>query len=360
MNTYNRGEWSELFVFLKLLADGRLYAADENLNPIPDVFYPVLKILRQESDNENWEYSRNGQIQIVNAATGEIIFVEIQAFVEYSSILLNAIRRSAGSAFAIAEISDFLSSIRVSRLKSPSRDKRDITLVVHDRVTGMTPELGFSIKSQLGGASTLFNSSGSSNFIFRVIGPPLTLAEIDQINGIDSRSKVRDRLSKIKELGRQLEFDSIQGNILEANLELVDSSMPNLVANMLLLYYSGEASRMSDLLAKLETFNPLGFRHLSTHPMYKYRVKNLLTDMALGMTSQGTWQGIYDATGGYIVVTRTGEVLCYHIYNRDEFQEFLVRNTYLDTPSSTRHGFGEVYEENGVQHFKLNLQIRFN
>ena len=30
----NKGEWSEIYVFLKLLADGKLYSADENLEII--------------------------------------------------------------------------------------------------------------------------------------------------------------------------------------------------------------------------------------------------------------------------------------------------------------------------------------
>ena len=44
----NKGEWSEVYTFLKLLADGRLYAADSNLNQIPSIYYPILKILREE------------------------------------------------------------------------------------------------------------------------------------------------------------------------------------------------------------------------------------------------------------------------------------------------------------------------
>ncbi|RTK92254.1 MAG: HpaII family restriction endonuclease [Rickettsiales bacterium] len=28
----NKGEWSEFYTFLRLLADGKLYAADANLN----------------------------------------------------------------------------------------------------------------------------------------------------------------------------------------------------------------------------------------------------------------------------------------------------------------------------------------
>jgi len=32
----NKGEWSEVYVFLKLLAEGKLYAADKDLNRMAD------------------------------------------------------------------------------------------------------------------------------------------------------------------------------------------------------------------------------------------------------------------------------------------------------------------------------------
>jgi type II restriction enzyme len=34
----NKGEWSEVYVFLKLLAEGKLYAADKDLKKIEDLF----------------------------------------------------------------------------------------------------------------------------------------------------------------------------------------------------------------------------------------------------------------------------------------------------------------------------------
>ena len=58
-------------------------------------------------------------------------------------------------------------------------------------------------------------------------------------------------------------------------------------------------------------------------------------------------------------IGENGDVLCYHIYNRNEFEDYLLNNTKLDTASSSRHGFGEIYEENGELYFNLNLQIRF-
>jgi len=36
--TGNKGEWSETYAFLRLLADGKLFAADEQLNRIGNMF----------------------------------------------------------------------------------------------------------------------------------------------------------------------------------------------------------------------------------------------------------------------------------------------------------------------------------
>ena len=47
MITQNKGELSELYVFLKLLGDGILYAADADLNKIEDLYYPLIEILRK-------------------------------------------------------------------------------------------------------------------------------------------------------------------------------------------------------------------------------------------------------------------------------------------------------------------------
>ena len=39
---YNKGEWSEIYVFLRLLEVGKLYAADAELNKNDDVFYNII------------------------------------------------------------------------------------------------------------------------------------------------------------------------------------------------------------------------------------------------------------------------------------------------------------------------------
>lgn len=77
------------------------------------------------------------------------------------------------------------------------------------------------------------------------------------------------------------------------------------------------------------------------------------------MMPSKVWSGELDATGGYLIVKEDGDILCYHIYNRNEFEDYLLNNTKLETASSTRHDFGTIYKQNGDLFFKLNLQIRF-
>ena len=90
--TGNIGEWSELYTLFKLLADGKLYAADANTNKIPEIYYDVLKVIRvQKSDK--LEYCRESEVKIVNAENGKVICsVPIEKFIEQTDILLNGLK----------------------------------------------------------------------------------------------------------------------------------------------------------------------------------------------------------------------------------------------------------------------------
>ena len=147
--------------------------------------------------------------------------------------------------------------------------------------------------------------------------------------------------------------------VFDLNLKLIDTHLPEIVGKMLIHYFLGEGSSIATLIQILTQANPFGFDLSKGHPLYEYKVKALLVDIALGMTPAKTWTGHYDATGGYIIVKSDGDIVCYHIYNRNEFQDYLVENTVLDTPSTSRHNFGQIYEVDGKQYLKLNLQIRF-
>lgn len=354
----NKGEWSEVYVFLKLLADGVLYAADADLNKIASIYYPILKIIR---DDVNRDYERtSADIKIIDSKTDAVLAsMSIDDFVSMSEGLLLNIRNDSGT-FESEITESFMNGLGIERLKAKSVDKRDITIKVHDSFTGFDPVLGFSIKSNLGSASTLLNASGSTNFVYTVNGVSLDADDISIINAIETRSKIRDRITEIKNRGGTLVFDSVDSPIFESNLKMIDSEMPKIISELLLIHYRGITSNLSEAVAELERMNPCGYDMSTGHPFYSYKIKNFITDIALGMMPNSVWSGRYDATGGFIVVKEDGDVLCYHIYNRNEFQDYLFKNTKFETPSSSRHGFGTIETDSlGSLMFKLNLQIRF-
>lgn len=71
------------------------------------------------------------------------------------------------------------------------------------------------------------------------------------------------------------------------------------------------------------------------------------------------WNGIEEANGGYVVVKNDGEILAYHIYNRDIFENFLLNNTKFERGSTSKHNYCKVYKENDNYFIRLNLAIRF-
>jgi hypothetical protein len=246
-----------------------------------------------------------------------------------------------------------------SAQKAKSDSKTDIRIIIHDPKINQSADLGFSIKSQLGSDSTLLNAGTTTNFIYQVLDFNPTPLQIEAINNIETKSKIKDRTKAIKDAGGNLKFIALENKVFENNLILIDSLLPNIAAAVVEAFFSSTDNTLKDLTESIQQLNPINYDNSSAHTFYEYKIKRFLTDVALGMTPSKVWNGVYDATGGYLVVKENGEVLCYHIYNRNQFEDYLFKNTRLETASSTRHNFGRLYEKDGKYFFKLNLQIRF-
>lgn len=355
--TGNKGEWSEIYTLFKLLGDKQVYAGDGNLNKIEDLFYPIIKILRQE-ESINYEFQVNPGDIVISGEGKTELRLPVSEFKQQAELLFKKIKSTSG-AFPSPETEAFMNSVYCTKIKAKSSDKTDIKIVIHDLRTGVCPTLGFSIKSKMGSYSTLINSSGATNFTYNIEGIELTDGQIAGINAINTKGKIRDRISKIKDFGGTLTFTGVDSPIFDSNLIMIDSNMPEIVSELLLLYFSGIGSRLNQLSNILQDNNPIGYNTSHNHKFYEYKIKRLLSDAALGMKPATMWNGIFEANGGYLVVKEGGDVLCYHIYNRNEFENYLLNTSFIDTPSSTKHGFGTVEVVDGKQIFKLNLQIRF-
>jgi type II restriction enzyme len=119
-------------------------------------------------------------------------------------------------------------------------------------------------------------------------------------------------------------------------------------------------STIKDAVESVALKNPLGFTGSDINSFYEHKMKVLLLDAALGMTPAKEWKGRYDANGGYLVVKKDGEIVCYHFYNRNDVEDYLYNNTRFERASRSRYHFGKLFrKEDGCVYIRLNLQIRF-
>ncbi len=355
----NKGEWSEPYALLKLLADGVLSLGDENFNKVKGIVYPIIEVIRNEK-NRNVNFTIQDKLIIVSEGT--LLFeIPIIEFIDSAKNCFEKIKtaKTGQGSFEIPEIEMFLSSFSIKTLKAKSKLKNDITIQVSDPNTFLSPAMGFSIKSQLGEPSTLVNASGATNFSFLIIGKVLSTNEISQIK---SAKKFSEKLKLLKNFGAKLQFEKVDNEIFQSNLQTIDYNFDKILSEMLILFYANDITSentVKKFIATITKKNFIGYNLTINPSMYEMIMKKFLTDYALGMRAADIWQRNYQATGGYLVVRDDGELLCYHFYFTKNFEDYLFNNTRLDTPSSSKHKFGEIYLENNQQKMKLNLQIRF-
>jgi hypothetical protein len=358
----NKGEWSEFYTLLKLLSDGKLYAADKDLNRNENIFYLVLKVIRGKSGDI--EYLRDKNI-IVQHSDGTIISeIPIQDVLEFASKFYDAIVNGGKGkrSFELDFARNILQIFHTGSLSDDRKETADIRIVIHDPITQHEPLLGFSIKSYIGGKPTLFNAGKPSNFIYK-ISPQLDAESAITINNLDTYGS---RIKWLIDKGYQLSFQKVNSEIFRTNLELIDSKLPEIWSYLILFRYLGGPSKLSDLTTYLNKTNPCRFNIALNPNFYTYKIKRLLVDAALGMKAGSLWTGAFSATGGYIAVKKDGELLCFHIYNWNDFQDYLLYHTKIDFPDSSpnRCDFGRILNADEVgetdgSYIKLNFQIRF-
>lgn len=378
----NKGEWSELYVLTKLLADGKLFQSDLNLNKDESNYYEITKIYKEEPSSM-LEFDRDTEINLYQITNNKRTFLKkltVNYFANNCPVILNGIIQGKGKSFPIEASNDFLNEIEVNKLTALSTSKSDIKLRIYDHRLAKETDLGFSIKSLLGEDSTLFNTGVGNNFIFEIennLGISLDDFNSQTYKPLGRISKITARLNKIIDLGLEIKFKEIQSKQLWRNLKMIDGDLPEILAYALFYRWINRDSSLTNVANILENNDPLNFYdgEKSNQKLYEYKLKRFLAESAMGMTSETPWHGVYDATGGVIIPKKDGDIVCFHIYDFNLFREYLIKNTIFEQPSTgedednpghprTRKGtkkyyYGWLYEENHKLYFKINLQIRF-
>lgn len=352
--TGNKGEWSELYALIKLMYTGKLYAADENVNRMDDIFFPILRVLRNQSSPKQIDYIIHDENVDVCIAGRKINTLNKDYLSKLANRIYTGITTGADRSFEISGVPEAMAEMHIDKISASSSDKTDITMQIHDIHTGYEPICGFSIKSELGNPPTLLNASGATNFIYEIKG--ITDDDMKRINAIDTRNKIIDRLAAIIEKGEMKYVKAANANF-SSNLMLIDSYMEVIIAEILLDYYLDKATDCRRLIDLVEKRNPLKYPRKG---FYEYKFKKFLCSVALGMMPSKDWDGQDEANGGYIIVKDDGDVLAYHLYNRGAFESYLLNNTRLERASTSRHGYAMIFKEEEKYYINLNLQIRFS
>lgn len=357
----NKGEWSEIYALIKLLNDGRIYAADENLKHVNENLYlPIIKIRREENIGTTYDYHtpENEESVVKIFHNGEFIkAISISEFEVQTALLYRDLSSATQGNIKLCELEGlekFLNNIFVNKIKADSNHKADIIMEFIDIHTGFRPLAGFSIKSQMGNASTLLNASQATNFVYEIHGINDNI--MNEVNGITTRNKIIDRMNYLSDCGAKLQFCKVNSEIFADNLELIDSRMPEIMSYVMLYRYRENIKSSVELIEKLCKENPLQYHN---NQIYRYKYKKLLCASALGMLPAKQWNGIDEASGGYIIVKNDGDIVAYYLYNRNFFEDYLLKTTFLEAGSTTRHNYALVYKVNDKYFINLNLQIRF-
>ena len=340
---FNRGEWTEAYVFMRLLGDGRIYGADANLQKNLDVFIDIESVLRFEATGL-LKFVRTMDGASVRAYENDVQFVVVTTpeISDKAAFLYNSIKAvTAGDRkLSVPTIQAYLEGLRFSSPKAPPipntykdryGEKSDIILTSRDSSDRAQNTEGFSIKSYLGSNPTLFNAAEGSRLFYKVVG--CTEAKMHEIN---SKGEFLHIVKAIKDdSDLSLEFLPEKSNEnFSINLEKVDSRMLDVIDATLRiqcgLLDNASSSSIADLVEKLSTLNPL--RNRDPKHFYSAKFKDFLFASFAGLTASRRWDARRKVTGGYIEVDGNGDMLYYRAMSDDVFSSYLFNNTKIDRP----------------------------
>lgn len=324
--------------FKKILTDSR------NITKVGDVFYLSYVVLYDKKYIYHEDLQSIGVI--IYSLYGEVLFcTSANLFWEEVSVLM---KTSSNSDDIISTTFPVIENLFRNNEKDISKFKSFVKIFWLD-LSG----------NHIGSSATLLNASGATNFVYRIKGCTFSDKEIECINAIDSRTKIIDRIAAIERKGGKLVFDKVDNDTFRRNLDMIDLGLGATIAQLLLEQFNIGGRMFDELTDALAQSNPLGFDKADAVEVYTFKLKKLLTSAALGMMPSKKWSGKYDANGGYLVVKKDGEILCYHFYDQNRFEDFLFKNAYLERGKTRRHGYASLYrDEDSNVYFKLNLQIR--
>lgn len=92
----NKGEWSEMYIFFKLMSDRKVYVADKDMNKLKDVFLNIVSIIREEVAGKEYRYFTGDKVVItLNGET--VMTLDSSLFTEKAARVWKMITENKGN-----------------------------------------------------------------------------------------------------------------------------------------------------------------------------------------------------------------------------------------------------------------------
>jgi type II restriction enzyme len=346
--TANKGEWSELYVLARLLTEESIEVATMPSSKGSSGYFQIFEIIDRSNENLEVRYTfDNDYISIGKEGHLPKRVSRDQLKSETELFLSELISSNLGSSFQLRSGENLMNTLNRNRISASSSTSSDLHLSLIDkRNENIIGVKGYSIKSEIGNRATLFNASSSTNFIYKIIGT-------GDLKPFSKVSSVKKNLQELYTFGHTLEFLHLNSQVLQKNLELIDSDLPQILAELLLIYYNSNLTKLTDIGSlAFESKGAEGIRR-------QLAFKKFLGAASMGLKAGSPWSGYPVDFGGLILVKKHGSIVFYLYENLSLFENYLYENLRFETPSATRHKFGQIKMSNRINQIALNLQIRY-
>ena len=354
----SRRDWSELYAFFRLLADGYVCAGQADGNANEEKKLTVAMVQREEHDGTRKYIIESEYIHLLGEGYDERFPREDFGIV--AQLVGDMLKQGGGEEELTSPegVEEFLDTVSIYNLEAKTDDRTDFYVAFW---SADAPLIGFRSYSRLGGMIPLLDGGRVANIKFEQTGVRFPNPTINKINCLESPNEVIDRMLMIERMGGILKYNDVADKVFRSNLLMIDLHFPRVVAEMLrIMYYEG-ITRIPELTERIKEINPLKIKTelITKHRFYEFKVKQFLLTLAMGMRPAKLYNGTDSAVEGFIYTDAEGNTMCYHKADRHTFEDFLYNHTRHEKGSLDNDKYGYLERENNLFYFKLNLKIGF-
>lgn len=368
--TVNKGEGSEFYAFLYILGETKLPLVDKDLKETGrDVNF--LKVLREDAI---YEFTSGNRVAVyVDGATH--YFDCSQAQEEAKKVFSLLVNPGSIPTNAPA-LNSALKLVCAKKLRAKSANKQDLSASVQFPNVPFSQFIGFSVKSYVGKDPTILNASGdNTRFVYRILknGQTPSGDELARLKSFYPTTVGNSKIGTYADFyrnalkdGFNFNFKENSGGNLSYNLKFIDSKGPELLARILMEQFAAPRTRtpLADLVDEAARKNDipeiqaLGDNFEDRRNSLRHKIQNILLAFTTGATPAFKWTGAQTASGGLLVVEKSGKVYCLELLSGNVVGNYLIENAYFEQPSGDRHSKNVLTVSPGEVTIDLQLQIR--